>query len=229
MKKFYLILTALATAFSSHAGGLNFMIGDRTIEKGETVTFGEIESDGFGGWMIDPSLSVMSSESTTTGIVVAECTTGQKVQMCAGGTCMMNTSITKTGLKFVANQKFPLEFEYTDFMSETKDDIDKDITVNFTAEDGLGAATSMVLILNPSEGSVGVVFGDKPEVKFVGKSLVYKVNGTCTLSLHNILGVRAMQTTISGTGSISLTDLPKGIYVYSVQGATTLSGKISIP
>lgn len=229
MKKFYLILSALAVAASVHAGDIKFMLGDKTLSKGETIEFNEIEDDGYGTFVIKPDLAVIDTQATTSGSVVADCTTGQDIQMCCGGNCMRGSKVTKTGLTFAANKKLGLEFEYMDFMAESKDDLDKDITVNFTAEDGKGGSSTLVLVMNSSKGGVAAVLGDKPEVKLVGNLLIYKVNGTSTLSLHNILGVRAMQTVVSGSGSLNLNDLPKGIYVYSIQGDTSLSGKISIP
>lgn len=229
MKKFYIILTALAATVSMQAGDLKFMLGDKTIAKGETVTFNEIEDDGYGTFIIAPDLAVIDTESTTAGVVVAECTSGQDIQMCAGGNCMRGKSITKTGLTFTANVRFPLQFEYSNFTAESAEDLPKNITVNFTAEDGLEGEASLVVVLNGDNGAVGAVLGDKAEVRVAGRNLMYKVNGQCTLTLHNILGVRAMQTTLNGAGSVALNDLPKGIYVYTIQGGTNISGKISIP
>ena len=92
---------AAAVAMAANAKELTFSMGDNTIANGSTVYFENIEVDSYEGGkdiIMEPGIMLKSDVAASNIVVVAECKSGQKIQLCAGGACETGTSITKTGV-----------------------------------------------------------------------------------------------------------------------------------
>jgi len=242
MKKLYFAITMLAVALASQATDkVTFYLGLNLDEKGEPkeykeiakgskIEYNEITDGEIGGYQVKPPVYMMcDSQAKDRANLTVECTTGQSVQVCVGDNCQSGSKVEKKNFSLNANVKTDLALEYVDFNAESPADLPKNITLKISGH--VGSMTMLgsdfTIVLNSDGASTATISGDKSEVRVSGGHLVYKIHGHAVLSLYNILGVRALQMPVSESGSINLSTLPKGIYVYTVEGDTNLSGKIS--
>lgn len=73
-----------------------------------------------------------------------------------------------------------------------------------------------VLMLNTEVGGISSVVLNKDSVKLINSNtLAYNVSNPTTLKVYGITGSMAAKYTISGTGTLNLNNLAKGIYVYT--------------
>ena len=56
--------------------------------------------------MMNPHINIISDVAANDIILIAECTSGQNIQLCAGGTCEMGKEITKTGVTLEAGKSW---------------------------------------------------------------------------------------------------------------------------
>lgn len=211
-----------------YAGDINLYSGSTLLQPG-THIFNDMDVEGGNGFYnvtIDPKLSIMSNERTFDVQVTAICTSGQKIQMCAGGQCVKDTKVEKSGLILKPDTPLDLQFEYMDFF-ESEADIPKNITTELTVEE-LGVESSKkayTIVMNGELGSVDVIARD-PEIYLSNGMLHYNLSGTLTLNLYDANGRIVKTATIEGSGSLILTDFPKGMYIYAVTGSSRSSGKV---
>lgn len=232
MKKFYAICAALLAAASVNAQQLTFYIGGKAIEPNAKIYFNEMEKEAAGSSKVevtmDPKLELGIDLYSSHINVKAECTSGQKIQMCAGGTCVSGTSVTKNDLKIQTNDKINLQFEYIGVLG-VNDEIPTVVT-NFEAwvTDEEADARKFTLVMNQQESSLMIIENNKA-VEFTSAGLAYNVKGNATLSLFNALGQSAMKQNVHGNGVVSTSNLPRGLYFYTLRGnGVNQSGKIYI-
>ena len=155
MKKLYMIAAAALLAAGAQAQTLKVYMGEEEIKLGETTTFNGGEINDFGAvgkdYKFDPELSLMSDQSGACTLV-ADCTTGQNVMLCFGGTCVSSQSIEKTA-DLVAGEKMPLQFEFMGYTYTADEAIPEDVTTEFTAEQG-ATVISFTVIVNPGNSAV---------------------------------------------------------------------------
>ncbi len=231
MKKIYLFLAALLVAGVAHAN-LTFYIGDKKIEPNTTITFSEIQKEFVGEWdvVMDPNLSIESDIFTNKLSITATCTTGQIIQMCAGGNCEKAQSVKKTGVTARAETKVPLQFEYTGtFASEA--DIPTNISVHFSAQVGVDETTLVEfdLILNPDGSGLTLVESARP-VRYTSAGLEYNLTDRAVVTLYDITGRQVLHANAEGQGTVNTHTLPAGLYIYAIRSAngTRQTGKIYV-
>lgn len=224
MKKIYLMLLGAVIGFSAHALELKFWMGNQEIVPGSTVEFTDIVVDTYDTYKevtMKPELYVSSNIYTSTLSVKATCTSGQSIQMCAGGLCKGGESVTKENVTIRSGVKLDLGFDY---ISEF--DLDEEIPVVTTlleAEDPTeaGSKVEFVLVMSEEGASLERIEASQ-EVKSVAGGLWYDIEGRGSLEVYGADGVCRFSGEISGTG---LVGLPSGLYVYTLSGK---SGKIYV-
>ncbi len=224
MKKFLLLLAAVSAYCSASALELTFMLGDHKITPGSTVEFTKFTvdtQDGYKEVTCKPDLYLYSDLYSSKIKVTATCTSGQEIQMCAGGTCRGGASVTKEDVKIQTGEKLFLEFDYIDEL-----DLDQKIpvvTTLFEAEDVTKpeTKTQFVLIMDENGASVAEITATKG-LRAIEGGIAYKTDYACSLTLSTIAGVNVVSTEVEGEGIVKL---PQGLYVYSFGNS---SGKIYI-
>lgn len=196
-------LTASAT--------IDMYMGEQKLADNGTYTFNTITEDpNMGGFMIDPHLSLLSTEDAMVNIE-ARCTSGQKIQMCAGGQCVTNTTVSKT-VELKRNTKLDLQFEYINNEVEDQTQLPKNITTVITVED---LEVQMYTIVMNSDGSgIATVMDRDRKVAYANGELVYNLDRDAKLTLCDTNGRIVLNTSVCGNGSVSLANLAKGIYIY---------------
>ncbi len=86
MKKQLLLTFALLSGALTANADIDMYMGEQKLADNGTYTFNTITEDPIMGFIIDPHLSLLSTEDAMVNIT-ARCTSGQKIQMCAGGQC----------------------------------------------------------------------------------------------------------------------------------------------
>lgn len=225
MKKHLLLIAALAVASSAYAGDIKMYMGEKEINPGTTY-FNEISISDEGSYfdvVMNPELSIMANETTYDVQVTAACTSGQQISLCAGGECVKGEKVVKNGITLAANARLKLMFDYMT-MVETKEEIPT-VTTDITVEE-LGVASSKktyTIIMNSTSGVEAVVA--EGDVKVSDNAIVYNLEKAGQAAVYSISGAKAIGLDVAGTGSISLQDLPRGVYIYSVAGH---SGKVLV-
>lgn len=230
MKKTLLILSALAASMAANAE-LNLYMGSQELVASQQYWFNDMTVNDEGNYVemkIDPKLSVRADKLTFDVQVTAECTSGQQIQMCCGGACEKNTKVVKSGLKVDANGSLNLDFEFTGEFDNASQ-IPEGITTDITIEE-LGVPESKktyTLILNDKQGGMEIVAADN-NVTFSGKTLNYNVSGPSSLTICACDGSAALSTEINGNGSVDLSNMQRGIYIYRIAGSADAAGKVYI-
>ena len=211
MKKHLLLAFALLSGALTANAAIDMYMGEQKLADNGTYTFNTITEDpNTGGFMIDPHLSVLSTEDAMVNIT-ARCTSGQKIQMCAGGQCVTNTTVSKT-VELKADIKLNLQFEYINNDVDDQAQLPKNITTVITVED-LEVQT-YTIVMNSDGSGIAVIIDRDSNVAYANGELVYNLNKAANLTLCDTNGRIVLNTSVCGNGSISLANLAKGIYIY---------------
>ena len=226
MKKFYLLLAGALMCMSAQARELTFYLGDQAITPGTTVTFNNPQVTDHGDYFevkMAPDLYLSTNLFSNTIEITADCTSGEQIQICAGGSCQMGESVTKKNVTINTNQKLDLEFHYSGEFDAGE--AIPTVTTKFDAYDGESeeSRTSFTLVMGPTTGLT--IIRDSAELTFDGHQLVYNISGSSELVIADTDGRSVINTTVSGEGSLSTEGLAEGIYIYRLGNK---SGKIYI-
>lgn len=231
MKKIYLMaaLAAFGVATAS-ADKLTFYVAGTEVTPGETVKSSALESfwdeaEQFGDYTMDPKVTLKSDVAGSVDITTS-CTTGQTIQLCAGGDCMSNTSVTKQGVAIAANTDLDLMLECKGWYESADEAVPEDVTVDVSAQYTGNAASEVkfVLVMNAKSNSVTVLAVD-PEFRFNGTAIEYNVKGLTAAALYDLQGRCVLSANVSGNGTLDTTALAAGVYVYTLGEKT---GKIYV-
>lgn len=226
MKKIYLLAAvALFAATPISARVLTFYNGDTPIENGTTVQSNDYEITQYGDNVevfFEPKLYIGTDIWTNTVQITAKCITGQEIQLCAGGNCEAGIEVIKNKVTIQPTQKLYLQYEYTSMLPANSeipvvtteisavDTKYPDVTANFT------------IVMNGSSG-VTDVFANDSSFKAVAGGIEYDFTAATEVVLYSLNGEKVMETTLDGSGVLSTSHLPKGIYAYK---AGAKSGKL---
>lgn len=220
MKKFYLTLATMLLALSSQAKQLNFFMGDGSaIADESTVYFNNVEVDSYEGGMdvvMNPGITLQSDVTADNIVVMAECSSGQKIQLCAGGACEIGTSITKTNVKIEAGQKLPVLFEYMGMGLAPDTEIPTiEATLVAMYEGDDESMRSFTILMGKDVGGV-VAIETSRSLRCVPGSIEYDLPEAALLSVYDTEGHLVINENISGRGSVATSGLLSGVYVYTL-------------
>lgn len=224
MKKILLLLAAAAVYCSAGAVELNFWLGNQKLTPGQTVQFNDINVETYDSYKevtMKPTIFLSSDTYLEDIRITANCTSGQSIQMCAGGTCVGGVTVTKKNITISSGQKLDLQFDY---MGEFDlDEAIPTVVTVFEAEDVTmeGTKVQFVLEMNTKSASLSKIEVNNA-VKAIAGGLSYKATEAGMLSIYSITGMTVFNANVSGEGTVNL---PRGLYVYTFNGR---SGKIYI-
>lgn len=211
-------------AFALCAGAKSFTVSDaagRTYADGDVVNVG-YTFNGMGyDW--EPGLQVTVNEETSlfggsSVTVTVSASQPGIVQFCGiSGECEIlgNAELSRTKTYYQGNT-FPLSIEILD----NPENLSAEIATTVKITDGSETVTLTVNFLTTEAAGIHeVAFGHR-SVEFIGRTMHYALDGTAKFSLYNISGRTVADRTLTGSGSLSFSSLPAGLYIYRLGSET---------
>lgn len=230
MKKNLLLgIAILGLCSSLSAQTLTFYNGNEPVAPGGTVNFSDYEPFEYNGMVeayLDPKISIMKDSE---GPVTIKATSNYEVQLCIGGQCEAATEVVKDNLQFDANTLADLLLECSVFFASGEPIVIPDINVLIEAwySNDPSKVTSMTLHMG-GEAGLSSVETDTNVVYAENGLIRYNVTAPVKIDVYNTSGSKLLNRVVSGSGALSLSSLPSGLYIYRAEGAASASGKILV-
>lgn len=228
MKKLLSIVAFLALAITAHAQ-LSFVCDGKEIASGATFTTSKHDPKIFkedGSYAFAPDVSI---KSTVNANVTVKANSTKPFQFCYGGSCAVNTSFTRSR-DLEANQPISLLLEPGGFYENTVT-FKYDISAFVTGKEDSTKITMTLVVTNDQEVlGVNNIVADNEKVSFANGALNYSFATAAprTISLATVSGAEvAKWNVVSANGSLYISALKPGLYVYSVSGSKA-KGKIVV-
>lgn len=227
MKKLFSIVAFLALAITVHAQ-LSFVCDGKEIASGETFTTSKCDPSMLedGCYAFFPDVSIKSTENAN---VTIKASSTKPFQFCYGGSCAVGSSFTRSQ-DLEANKPISLLLEPGGFYENTVT-FKYDISAFITGKESTTKIT-MTLVVTNDQKVLGVnnIKADNEKVSFANGALNYSFATAAprTISLATVSGAEVAKWNVaSANGSLSLSALKPGLYVYSVSGSKA-KGKIVV-
>lgn len=227
MKKLFSIVAFLALAITAHAQ-LSFVCDGKEIASGETFTTSKCDPTMLeeGCYAFFPDVSIKSTENANVTVKASSTTS---FQFCYGGSCAVGRSFSRSQ-DLEANQPISLLLEPGGFYENTVT-FKYDISAFITGKESTTKIT-MTLVVTNDQKVLGVnnIEADNEKVSFANGALNYSFATAAprTISLATVSGAEVAKWNVaSANGSLSLSAIKPGLYVYSVSGSKA-KGKIVV-
>lgn len=227
MKKLFSIVAFLALAITAHAQ-LSFVCDGKEIASGATFTTSKCDPSMLeeGCYAFFPDVSIKSTEDANVTVKASSTTS---FQFCYGGSCAVGSSFTRSR-DLEANQPISLLLEPGGFYENTVT-FKYDISAFITGKESTTKITMTLVVTNDKEVlGVNNIKADNEKVSFANGALNYSFATAAprTISLATVSGAEVAKWNVaSANGSLSLSALKPGLYVYSVSGSKA-KGKIVV-
>ena len=235
MKKLLLSIALLSGAVMAANAELYFQFEGENLENGETLNYEGYEyvpvlnpdgsASGMYQFKVDPEIHIVSTTEVTASV---SATANIGIQLCAGGECEKGTSVTKPAVALAANTPLNLQFDWVADGVNFGEDVEiPAIQAKLTATAGNETIT---LNVNMGGFTAGVesLGASLNKIYVSGKTLNYDLSNAAQLSLYSLSGKTILHKSVSGNGSVSLANLPSGVYLYRLAGKENKSGKFII-
>lgn len=227
MKKIFSIVAFLALAITAHAQ-LSFLCDGKEIASGATFTTSKCDPSMLedGCYAFFPDVSIKSTENANVTVKASSTTS---FQFCYGGSCAVGRSFTRSQ-DLEANKPISLLLEPGGFYENTVT-FKYDISAFITGKESTTKIT-MTLVVTNDQKVLGVnnINTDNEKVSFANGALNYSFAAAAprTISLATVSGAEVAKWNVaSANGSLSLSAIKPGLYVYSVSGSKA-KGKIVV-
>lgn len=221
MKKIYLILGCVAMAVAANAQNVKFYYGNSEIPQNGTFEFHDVEESEFGGYIIEPAITLRATNNQTVRMV-ANCLTGQSINLCFGGDCgLPGPTVTSPAFTMMGGVSYDLRYDLT-----SDDPINYEVTSEMTVYDDITDAVinKITVKFTPNSGAVNGISADNL-FNYQQGTFTYNVSGAENFALYTASGQMVKNLIVEGKGQISTSGLLSGIYVYTIGNK---SGKIII-
>lgn len=227
MKKLFSIVAFLALAITAHAQ-LSFVCDGKEIASGATFTTSKCDPGMLkdGTYAFCPDVSIKSTENAN---VTVKASSTKSFQFCYGGSCAVNTNFTRSQ-DLEANKPISLLLEPGGFYEDIVT-FKYNIAAFITGKEDSTKIT-MTLVVTNDQKVLGVnnIEADNEKVSFANGALNYSFAAAAprTISLATVSGAEVAKWNVaSANGSLLLSALKPGLYVYSVSGSKA-KGKIVV-
>lgn len=227
MKKLLSIVAFLALAITANAQ-LSFVCDGKEIASGATFTTSKCDPGMLedGAYAFFPDVSIKSTENAN---VTVKASSTKSFQFCYGGSCAVNTNFTRSQ-DLEANKPISLLLEPGGFYKDIVT-FKYNIAAFITGKEDSTKITMTLVVTNDQEVlGVNNIVADNEKVSFANGALNYSFATAAprTISLATVSGAEvATWNVASANGSLSLSALKPGLYVYSVSGSKA-KGKIVV-
>ena len=226
MKKFFTLIAAAAAAMSMSAANFALYYENEKCTDGATYNSPMVMTDQYEykgvtytSWKQDSRLFMHGDPGTQ---VTLEVTADAAVQFCGiDGQCVMTqpgVTKTKTGALKSAVEDAVIDKTFETEGDEKPSDVSEPITVKVTAWDNADPSTKITVTVVMSNETAGIdnAVAEKEFIKVApGNILNYNVNKPSTLTIFSITGQMAAKYQIANSGSLNVSNLGKGMYIYT--------------
>lgn len=227
MKKLFSIVAFLALAITAHAQ-LSFVCDGNEIASGATFTTSKCDPEmlEIGCYAFSPDVCIKSTENAN---VTVKASSTKSFQFCYGGSCAVGSSFTRSR-DLEANQPISLLLEPGGFYENTVT-FKYDISAFITGKESTTKITMTLVVTNDKEVlGVNNIKADNEKVSFANGALNYSFATAAprSISLATVSGAEVAKWNVASVnGSLSLSAIKPGLYVYSVSGSKA-KGKIVV-
>lgn len=222
MNKIFTSLLMLGAAFAASAQNFTVNSVDGPVANGATLTIGYDYNSEWELYDWDPELTIHANKAGTYTVSATASESGV-VQFCGftGQCTILKPSASRSG-SIAAGQDLAMQLD----INGAFELLAKPVSMEVTVTDGSETIKFTVNFVN-EDRSAGITAPAKAagSLRFSARTLNYSLENGATFTLYNISGRQVMSRVLSGTGSVSLTAIPAGVYVYRCGTAT---GKVII-
>jgi hypothetical protein len=233
MKKLYSLFAAIICAASLSAQNMAVTIDGHSIANGSTYEkyYAEEELDDMDVYGLYPKFILTSKVNGNCEAALVSIDKADDVAFCFNG-CVFtgannNYTVNHTGVVVRKDTEYDLGIHVQH---------DNKWTENYTRElnltlvqKGETFTCKIILGVDPEKAAGINGVGSKKTVSFANNTLTFNIASAATVSLYSVTGSEVLKKDISTAGSISLSTLPKGVYIYKVNGASkTYTGKVVV-
>lgn len=217
MKKLFTSMLMMAAAMVATAQ--NFTVtafeGTKTLKDGDVIECGYEE--GMFGTTWDPSIEVLCNKNLTL-TVTADAPAGYRIQFCGlTGSCAMLTGTPETRSNtYTEGSKVPMQL---DIMSGN---LAEPVDATLEITDGTETVHITVTFVPEAqtELAIGNIAAKGINITAKGRILNFNADRSVDLTLYTISGQAAISRRINGHGSLNLSHLPAGVYIYRAGNKT---------
>lgn len=233
MKKLYSLFAAIICAASLSAQNMAVTIDGHSIANGSTYEkyYAEEELDDMDVYGLYPKFILTSKVNGNCEAALVSVDKADDVAFCFNG-CVFtgannNYTVNHTGVVVRKDMEYDLGIHVQH---------DNKWTENYTRElnltlvqKGETFTCKIILGVDPEKAAGINGVGSKKPVSFANNTLTFNIVSAATVSLYSVTGTEVLKKDISTAGSISLSTLPKGVYIYKANGASkTYTGKVVV-
>ena len=233
MKKLYSLFVAIICAASLSAQNMTVTIDGHSIANGSTYEkyYAEEELDDMDVYGLYPKFILTSKVNGNCDATLVSIDKADDVAFCFNGCEFLNAG---NNYSFTHSGKVVKKGEEHDLGIHVQHD--NKWTENYTRElnltlvqKGETFTCKIILGVDPEKAAGINGVGSKKPVSFANNTLTFNIASAATVSLYSVTGSEVLKKDISTAGSISLSTLPKGVYIYKVNGASkTYTGKVVV-
>ncbi len=233
MKKLYSLLAAMVCAASLTAQNLTVTLDGQNIANGATVEkyYAEEELDDMDVYGLYPKFILTSKVNGNCDATLMSVDKANDVAFCFNG-CVFtgagnNYTVNHTGVATRKNTEYDLGI-HVQHDNKWTENYTRELDLTVTQK-GETFTCKIILGVDPEKAAGISGTGSKKPVSFASNTLTFNLGSAATVSLYSVTGSEVLKKDINSTGSVSLSTLPKGVYIYKVNGTSkTHTGKVVV-
>ena len=205
------------------------------MENGASIVYNGFSAESYGitggyiEYKVDPEIHIVSDENVNVSVRVIS---NVDMYFCAfDGLCLApGKDLLKSNFLLEENKPANL---LLDWMEETYDGSDIDIplikmTITAWDYDNPDNTITLNVQMGGFNTPVEKVVSQGNNITLSGKNLNYNFSSSAVVNIYSLSGKTVLNKKISGAGSINLSNLPSGVYLYRVEGKNGKTGKFVI-
>lgn len=233
MKKLYSLLAAMVCAASLSAQNLTVTLDGQNIANGATVEkyYAEEELDDMDVYGLYPKFILTSKVNGNCDATLMSVDKANDVAFCFNG-CVFtgagnNYTVNHTGVATRKNTEYDLGI-HVQHDNKWTENYTRELDLTVTQK-GETFTCKIILGVDPEKAAGINGTGSKKPVSFASNTLTFNLGSAAKVSLYSVTGSEVLKKDINSTGSVSLSTLPKGVYIYKVNGTSkTHTGKVVV-
>lgn len=240
MKKLYSLLAAMVCAASLTAQNLTVTLDGQNIANGATVEkyYAEEELDDMDVYGLYPKFILTSKVNGKCDATLVSADKADDVAFCFDGCLFANAgnnyTVNHSGKLVIKNTEYDLGV-HVQHNNKWTENYTRELYLNIILKDTkqtqvIETFTCKIILGVDPEKAAGISgTGSKKPVSFASNTLTFNLGSAATVSLYSVTGSEVLKKDINSTGSVSLSTLPKGVYIYKVNGTSkTHTGKVVV-